>query len=159
MIKMRVILLFILAFLVTATQGYAAPGSERLDSVGADRAAIDKLLSEYTAAVSTQDQQRFEVLLLNKSIPFSDADAAASANGAEHGTQNYEQFRKSVFEGPAFHQRFQNVRVQQAGALAQVSLVFINTTSTESSAGWKTMQLLKTGGQWKIVSEFFTGLD
>ncbi|MBC7674555.1 MAG: hypothetical protein H7173_00660 [Rhodoferax sp.] len=156
---MRVIFLLTVLLLASATAGYAAPVPEKFDSIGADRVAIDKLLSEYTAAVSTQDQRRFEVLLLNKSIPFSDAGVAASAKGAEHGTQNYESFRKGVFEGPAFHQRFQNVTIQQAGTLAQVSLVFVNSTSTESYAGWKTMQLLRIGGQWKIASEFFTGVD
>lgn len=159
MIKIRVIFLLTVILFAATTPGYAAPGPERFDSVGEDRVAIEKLLTEYTAAVSTQDQSRFEALLLNKNISFSDASVAVSAQGADRGTQNYESFRKGVFEGPAFVQRFQDVTVQQAGSLAQVSLVFVNTTSKESSAGWKTMQLLKIGGQWKIASEFFTGVD
>jgi len=38
-----------------------------------------------------------------------------------------------------------------------VSLVFVNTSPQGSSWGWKTMQLLKVSGQWKIASEFYTG--
>ena len=48
------------------------------------------------------------------------------------------------------------MKISQDGVLADVSLVFINTTANGSSWGWKTLQLLKVNGQWKIASEFFT---
>jgi len=136
---------------------HAAPISVSFDSVGVDKKAIEHLLEEYTKAVSTKDQARFEALLLNRSIPFSDAGSAISANGADSGAQNYESFRKGVFGGPPFEQRFQDIKIQQDGPLAEVSLVFVNSTATESTWGWKTMQLLKVDGHWKIASEFFTG--
>jgi hypothetical protein len=71
--------------------------------------------------------------------------------------QNYEGFRKQVFEGPLFTQTFRDVHIQQDGPLANVSLVFVNSSADGSSWGWKTMQLLKIDGRWKIASEFFTG--
>jgi len=40
--------------------------------------------------------------------------------------------------------------------LAQFSLVFVNTTATNKSWGWKTMQLVKVNGRWNIAAEFFT---
>ncbi len=82
---------------------------------------------------------------------------AIGAKGAVGGTQNYADFRKGVFQGEPFTQRFQDVDIRQDGALAQVSLMFVNTDAEGSSWGWKTLQLLKVGGTWKIASEFYTG--
>ncbi len=126
-------------------------------STGVDRSAIENLLDTYTRAVSTKDQALFETLLLSKDIPFSDVDSAVKGKGAEGGTCRYESFRRGVFEGPAFTQKFQDVHVAQDGPLADVSLVFVNTSKEGSSWGWKTLQLLKVDGQWKIASEFYTG--
>ena len=95
--------------------------------------------------------------MLFRSIPFSDVDSALTAKGAEGGTRHYESFRRGVFEGPAFTQKFQDVHVAQDGPLADVSLVFVNTSPQGSSWGWKTLQLLKVDGRWKIASEFYTG--
>ena len=145
----------LLATLLTArAQPPAVPPS--FASAGPDRAAIDTLLSTYTRAVSTKDRALFETLLLSRDIPFSDAGSAAKARGPE-GTHRYESFRRGVFEGPAFTQKFQDVHVDQDGPLAQVSLVFVNTDAQGSSWGWKTLQLLKVDGRWKIASEFYTG--
>jgi hypothetical protein len=126
-------------------------------STGADRQAIQTLLDAYTKAVSTKDQALFETLLLNKDIPFSDVDSAVKAQGAERGTSHYESFRRGVFEGPPFTQKFQDVHVAQDGPLAEVSLVFVDSWAQGTSWGWKTLQLLKVAGQWKIASEFYTG--
>jgi hypothetical protein len=130
------------------------PGS--FDSVGEDRNDIEKLLDTYTRAVSGKDQALFETLLMNKDIPFSDASSAVRAGGADHGAQHYDSFRKGAFGGPAFTQRFQDVHITQDGLLAAVSLVFVNTSTQGSSWGWKTLQLLKVNGKWKIASEFYT---
>jgi len=127
------------------------------ESWGGDRRAIEALLGAYTKAVSTKDRALFETLLLNKSIPFSPASLAIRARGAVQGAQNYQAFAKGVFAGPPFQQRFQDVHILQDGPLAQVSLVFVNTSTTGTSWGWKTMQLLKLDGRWKIASEFYTG--
>jgi len=141
----------------TAPAGTAIPAA--FDSAGTDRAAIETLLSHYTQSVSSKDQALFESLLLNTLIPFayvSASDASMKAGGA---TERYEGFRKAVFQGAPFQQRFQNIHIQQDESLAQVSLVFVNTTAKSSSWGWKTLQLLKVGGQWKIASEFYTVHD
>ncbi|MEO8924366.1 MAG: hypothetical protein ABI330_16300, partial [Caldimonas sp.] len=55
-----------------------------------------------------------------------------------------------------FTQRFKDVRIQQDGNLATVTLVFINTRPQSESWGWKALQLLKVDGVWKIASEFYT---
>ena len=51
------------------------------------------------------------------------------------------------------------MRILQDGALAQVSLDFVTVDAgTEKGGyGWKTIELLKVGGGWRIASEFFTG--
>ena len=126
------------------------------ESVGDDRRAISALLDTYTKAVSMKDEALFETLLLNKEIPFSDAQTAVQHGSIVGGTHNYEAFRKGVFGGAPFRQSFKDISIQQDGALAQVSLVFVNTDAAGSSSGWKMLQLLKIGGRWKIASEFYT---
>jgi hypothetical protein len=153
----------IAAILLVAATGCHAddPASQAIPSgfasAGADRSAIETLLETYTRAVSTKDQALFETLLLGKDIPFSDVDSAVRGKGAEGSTRRYESFRHGVFDGPAFTQKFQDVHIAQDGPLADVSLVFVNTSKEGSSWGWKTLQLLKVDGQWKIASEFYTG--
>jgi len=127
------------------------------ESTGADRRAIEALLESYTRAVSTKDQALFETLLLDKEIPFSDAASAIKAKEAPAGTHRYESFRRGVFEGSPFTQKFRDVHITQDGPLAQVSLVFVNTWDGGASWGWKTLQLLKVAERWKIASEFYTG--
>ena len=133
-----------------------APASTALQSTAADQKAIRALLDNYTKAVSTKNQPLFESLLLNAHIPFSHVSLAVKRAKEIDATQNYEQFRKGVFEGPAFTQRFQDIHITQDGSLAQVSLIFVNTSASGVGWGWKTLQLLEVEGQWKIASEFFT---
>jgi len=158
MIKALTVGLLIATAICQTVSAKADPIPTQFDSQGEDRQAIEELLSTYTKAVSTKNQALYETLLLNKDIPFSGASSAIKkAADAEHPTQNYESFRKGVFEGPPFTQRFQNVTIQQDGPLAQVSLVYVNTAPDGSNWGWKTVQLLKIAGHWKIVSEFYNG--
>ena len=152
-----------LALIVSAalTCSSAAPSADPVTptefrSAGEDRQAIQALLDAYTRAVSTKDRRLFETLLLNQSIPFSSADAAVEAADREDGSRNYARFRSGVFDGEPFTQRFRNVRIEQDGALASVTLVFVNTRPGSSSWGWKTLHLLKIKGAWKIASEFYT---
>jgi len=126
------------------------------DSIAPDRAAIQALLDTYARAVATKDQHLFETLLLSQSIPFSSAEAAISTADRDDGTRNYPAFRKGVFEGAPFTQRFQDIHVKQDGALANVTLVFVNTQEGSTSWGWKALLLLKVAGTWKIASEFYT---
>jgi hypothetical protein len=126
----------------------------RFDSEGYDRTAIETLLATYAHAVSTKNQALFEALLLDKTIPFSAVSASGPVSRA--GISNYESFRKGVFEGAPFTQTFRNIRVEQDENLATVTLVFINKRPQGESWGWKTLQLLKVSGTWKIASEFYT---
>jgi hypothetical protein len=111
--------------------------------------------------VTHGDQKSFEALLLNDEIPFSSTDelVAPHAKGEVVDTHRYSGFRQAVFEsGVQYSQQFFNVRIEQDGELAQVSLDFVTTRvkTGKSSFGWKTLQLLKLQGQWKIVSELYT---
>ncbi len=65
--------------------------------------------------------------------------------------------QRGVFSGPPFTQKFQDVHVSQDGSLANVSLVYVNSSAEGASWDWKTLQLLRVAGQWKIASEFYTG--
>ncbi|WP_010184620.1 nuclear transport factor 2 family protein [Sphingomonas sp. PAMC 26605] len=136
---------------------YRTPVPATFESRGVDRRAIEAVLGTYTRAVSTKNQALFESLLLSKAIPFSGIPVSQHAGSTSVDTARYEDFRKGVFEGEPFTQRFQDIHIAQDGALAQVSLVFVNTTAKEDIWGWKTMQLVRVGGQWKIAAEFFTG--
>ena len=135
----------------------ADPIPTQFGSTGKDRSAIEALLMTYTNAVTTKNEPMFEDLLLNRGIPFSDVGAQDRSSGQSVVTTNYESFRKGVFHGLPFTQRFQNVHIDQDGRLASVSLVFVNTSEGRASWGWKTLQLLKVNGRWKIASEFYTG--
>jgi hypothetical protein len=148
--------LAVFAILFIPVVGAATPASTASPrATNTDRAAIEIVLATYTKAVSTRDQQLFETLLVNKSIPFSYVPKDSHPI-SDHGTENYEVFRKGVFEGPPFTQRFEDVRIQQEGGVADVTLVFVNTTPKSVTRGWKSMQLLRVDGVWKIASEFFT---
>lgn len=146
-----------LAVLAASTAARATPIPPSFKSSAPDRAAIQALLDTYTKAVSTKDQALFETLLLDRNIPFSNVTDAMTGNGSAQATRRYDSFRKGVFEGPPFTQRFQDIHIQQDGALAQVSLVFVNVSKRGRSWGWKTLQLLKMDDHWKIASEFYTG--
>ncbi len=126
-----------------------------------DTAAIGRLLDAYRAALKSGDQPAFAALLLNEHVPFlavqSDALAKAKPDGVDD--QRYADFRTAVFgTAQRYEQRFDNVRIQQDGALAQVSLDFVTVDAgtDRGGYGWKTLELLKVGGQWRIASEFFT---
>jgi len=162
--KRSLFLLALLACLGASTHG-ASPeylGKHRANS--ADTQAIEKLLNTYTASVTHGDKKSFEALLLNDDIPFSSTDelVAPHAEGEVVDTHRYSRFRKAVFEsGVQYSQQFFNVHIEQDGDLAQVSLDFVTTRvkTGKSSFGWKTLQLLKLQGQWKIVSELYTVRD
>lgn len=141
-----------------AASPYRTPVPATFASRGADRKAIETILANYTRAVSTKDRALFESQLLSKDIPFSGVPLPLVA-GSPLPAANYAGFAKAVFAGAPFTQRFQDIHIDQDGPLASVSLVFVNTTSTEQSWGWKTMQLVKVDGRWKIAAEFYTGHD
>ena len=126
-----------------------------------DAAAIHHLLDTYRAAVKSGDEPAFAALLLNEHVPFLAVQASplskARADGVDQ--QRYADFRQAIFgTAQRYEQRFDNVRILQDGALAQVSLDFVTVDagSDRGGYGWKTIELLKVGGQWRIASEFFT---
>ncbi|AMP16672.1 nuclear transport factor 2 family protein [Collimonas pratensis] len=127
----------------------------------ADRQAIEQVLAAYTSSLSSGDEKRFAALLLNEQIPFMASYAPGSSAAGEQplDTRRYADFRLAVFaSGKHFEQRFYNVRIEQDGELAQASLDFVTkeANSQKGSYGWKTLQLLKVNGAWKIASELYT---
>ncbi len=154
---MKMIVMAVLLAATAAPPVLATPIPAQFTSTGEDRRAIEALLATYATAVSSKNQPLFESLLLDKDIPFSGVGATDRSGGAKVVTANYDSFRKGVFQGPPFTQRFQDVHIDQDGRLASVSLVFVNTAADGASWGWKTLQLLKIAGRWKIASEFYTG--
>jgi hypothetical protein len=129
-----------------------------------DDVAIRKLLASYTASLSAGDPAAFESQLLDLRIPFSHVDGGAGA--VDHPSlatfQDYARFRKIIFDSDKrYQQRFSNIRIEQVGNLAQVSLDYQTTLQGDryEGSGWKVMQLIRLNGQWKIASEFFTGYN
>jgi hypothetical protein len=126
-----------------------------------DVAAIERVLRAYTTSVTNGDKATFEALLLNEEVPFTSTDelGTVGASARNVDTRRYPRFRKAIFEsGVQYTQRFYNVHIQQDGDLAQVSLDFV-TKAVKSGGGgfgWKTLQLLKVSGQWRIASEIYT---
>ena len=125
----------------------------------ADRLAIEALLGNYTRCVTQDDEAGFRAMLLDENIPFATVQTS-TATGTPPDLHRYEDFRKAVFSsGERYKQRFYNVRIEQHGPLAQVSLVFVTEQTSgkrESSSGWKVLQLVKVGDRWKIASELYT---
>lgn len=152
-----------LAALVVASPALAAAPAylSQHETSADDRAAIEALLTTYTTSVTKHDEAAFEALLLNEAVPFSGVSGKLGAGAATPpDTQRYADFRKSIFApGAHFSQQFYNVQIAQDGSLAEVALDFVtkDETSGQAGYGWKTLQLLKVQGQWKIASEFFTG--
>ncbi len=154
---MRITGILLAAAVLLPVAAHADPIPTSFAAQGPDRTAIETLLATYTRAVSTKDRALFETLLLSPDIAFSDIGSATRSGGGAAGTRHYADFRKGVFEGTPFTQAFQDVHIEQDGRLAQVSMVFVNTDAAGKSWGWKTLQVLKVAGGWKIASEFYTG--
>ena len=127
-----------------------------------DAVAIHHLLDAYRAAVKDGDEATFAALLLNDRVPFLGVQPGALGKAKADGVdiQRYADFRSAIFgSAQRYEQRFDNVRILQDGALAQVSLDFVTVDAgtDQGGYGWKTIELLKVGGNWRIASEFFTG--
>ena len=123
--------------------------------------AIEHLLSVYTKSVSDGNEAAFSSILLNDRVPFSSTDELhlAKADPLHVQMSHYSDFKHIVFEsGRHFEQTFYNVRIEQDGDLAQVSLDFVtkDTRTHSGGYGWKSLTLLKVKGLWKIASEFYT---
>jgi len=126
----------------------------------ADARGIKALLTAYTQSVSQGDRARFESQLLDTHIPFYGVGGGRLKDVGLATIQDYAGFRQAIFDGGVqFKQRFSNVSIEQVGNLAQVTLDYETAKQDEAyeGKGWKVMQLIKVGGQWKIASEFFTG--
>ncbi|WP_158755393.1 hypothetical protein [Dyella sp. S184] len=146
--------------LIGATLAVASPALTAIHRTSSiDRQAIEALLASYTRCVTEHDEAGFRALLLDEKIPFASVqESAASANPPD--LRQYEDFRQAVFaSGQRYREKFYNVRIEQHGPLAQVSLDFLTqqiSGNRRSSAGWKVLQLVKVGDRWKIASALYT---
>lgn len=119
------------------------------------------MLANYRTAVVNRDEDLFMSAILDERIAFyavSESDSLPATLNVS-GLADLAQFRKTVFHSERrFKQSFDNVRIDQDGALAQVSLHFITRVVGEKGGGegWKSLQLLRVDGQWKIASELYT---
>ena len=133
---------------------YNAPARE-------DEAAIRTVLSNYTDSVSRGDRALFESQLLDLAIPFSGIGGKnATGQAGLAAVQNYAGFRAAIFDGGVqYTQRFSNIKIEQLGKLAQVSLDYETTVRGQpyQGKGWKVLQLVNIDHQWKIASELWTG--
>ena len=127
-----------------------------------DDVAIRHLLDTYTKSVMAGDRARFESQLLDLSIPFygvTQGRKPVERSGLAI-VQDYAGFRGAIFDsGKKFRQTFSNIKIEQVGNLAQVSLDYQTAPQDQAYAftRWKVLQLIKLDGQWKIASEFYTG--
>jgi hypothetical protein len=169
------LLTLILLLTATATHAHAGPSdspappihshadrSETPSPASApDRAAIAQVLNNYTTAVTNGDEALFLTTLLDDQIPFFAAGDVAtqppSLKSAD--THTFAAFKRAVFHtNTRYRQTFDHVSIEQDKSLACVRLHFITRVVSSGAAaeGWKTLQLLKVGDQWKIASEFYT---
>jgi hypothetical protein len=126
-----------------------------------DRAAIEHVLNNYTTAVTNSDEALFMTTLLDDQIPFFAAGDVTSQLPSlkSADTHAFAAFKRAVFHtNTRYRQTFDHVAIEQDKSLACVRLHFITRVVSSGAAaeGWKTLQLLKVGDQWKIASEFYT---
>ena len=156
------------AFFIGSLAAFSAASAQDIPNVvgahqndPAEKRAIEHVLSSYAAALSNGDEAAFSSILLNDQVPFSSTGELHldKAEPAHLQTSRYARFKQIVFEsGRHYQQQFYHVRIEQDGALAQVSLDFVtrDASTHDGSYGWKSLTLLKVNGQWKVASEFYT---
>lgn len=157
------------AFSLCLLAGFSTASAQDIpDVVGthqndpAEKKAIEHVLSIYATSLSNGDEAAFSSILLNDQVPFASTGELHldKADPAHLQTSRYARFKQAVFEsGKHYRQQLYHVRIEQDGALAQVSLDFVtrDVGTHGGSYGWKSLTLLKVNGQWKIASEFYTG--
>lgn len=147
------------AFLALAATADALASTPK-DTPAPDHAAIAQVLENYRSAVTRGDEALFLTTLLDDQIPFHAVRDASSPETSLNSqqTRGAAEFLRGVFHsGRRYQQRFDDIRIQQDGTLAQATLRFVTQRDDGSGgAGWKTLTLVKVGGQWKIASEFYT---
>ena len=127
----------------------------------AEHLAIEKVLETYYTAVTKRDEALFLTTLVNKDIPFFSVGNSDSVEPelTTAKMQNYKGFSQGIFHSEErYRQTFEQIQIAQEGALATASLYFTTyrLVTGGTSRGWKTLQLVKVGAQWKIVSEIYT---
>lgn len=131
------------------------------DQNAAEHLAIANVLETYSTAVSKRDESLFLTTLVSQAITFF---SVGDSNSVEPELttarmQNYKSFSDGIFHSDErYLQTFERIQISREGALATASLYFTThrLVSGGTSHGWKTLQMVKVGTQWKIASEIFT---
>lgn len=133
--------------------------ADKPEAPAPDHAAIAQVVDSYRQFVGAGDRKGFETLLLDKAIVFSSVSAHQPVADS-NVLKNYASFDQGVFSGAyPYRQHFSNVKIEQVGPLAQVSLTFTVERldgKGRVDTGWKILQLVKSDGAWKIASELYT---
>jgi ketosteroid isomerase-like protein len=127
-----------------------------------DRAAIVALIETYSKAVANRDEAQFMSTMLDDHIPLFSANDDPSQKASLQSKDMYELsgLRNAFFHGKTqFQVTFDHISVQQDRSLAQAFAHFVTSVGRDRKPvmdGWKSIQFLKVGDQWKIVSELYT---
>ena len=131
------------------------------ESSNSEHLAIGKVLETYHAAVTQRDETLFLTTLIDKDIPFFSVGDSGNVDPelTPAKRQNYNSFSQGIFHSDErYRQTFERIQISQEGALATASLYFTTyrLVTGGTTRGWKTLQLVKAGAEWKIVSEIYT---
>jgi hypothetical protein len=130
--------------------------------VAPDQAAITAVINTYSKAVATRNEALFMSTMLDDQIPLFSANDDPSQKASLKSADIHElsDLRNAFFHSKGqFQVTFDHISVQQDRSLAQVFAHFVTSVGPNAKPvldGWKSIQLLKVGSQWKIVSELYT---
>lgn len=155
------VFLTLLSSLWVATVLHSQETAATSHSSIADKAAIAAVIENYSKAVDNHDETLFMSGMLDDQIPVFSANDTPSQKTS---LQSKDMHNLSDLRGAFFHSKtryrisFDHMSIQQDHSLAAVFVHFVTQPLPNGPAvdGWKTLQLMKVGNQWKIVSELFT---
>jgi ketosteroid isomerase-like protein len=143
---------------VSHSQGSMASSS----TAAPDQVAITDVINTYSKAVATRDEALFMSTMLDDQVPLFSAndDPSQKTSLKSADMRELSGLRNIFFHGKEqFQVTFDHITVQQDRSLAQVFAHFVTSVGPKAKPildGWKSIQLLKVGSQWKIVSELYT---
>jgi hypothetical protein len=131
-------------------------------STAPDQAAITTVINTYSKAVASGNEALFMSTMLDDHVPLFSANESPSQKTSLKSSDMHEldELRNAFFHSKGQYQvTFDHITVQQDRSLAQVFAHFVTSAGPNAKPvldGWKSIQLLKVGSAWKIVSELYT---
>ncbi len=141
--------------LLAALPPVAAPSHGMSESdESASRAAIDRLLSDYTGLYAADTLDRWSRLLHPAlSVAYSDASGAVRVLDRD---QFLRRQRDHFASGRRISERLENVRVETGRRIARVTADFVFVSDGEERRGALGLHLVKDGDDWTIVAILFS---